>query len=58
MFEGVKKIFTTLQEDRELFEIRAKIYRASYETLIAEGFTEDQAMQIICAHPVIPNKGV
>lgn len=54
MFESIKKIFRALIEDKELFESTAKIYAAMYRSLLAEGFTEDQAIKIVCSHSVLP----
>lgn len=54
MFESVKKIFNILIQDKELFTSTAKIYRNMYEALITEGFSDDQAIKIVCSHSVLP----
>jgi len=55
MFQQVKKIFGVLAEDTELFAITAKIYYNMYQAMIGVGFTDDQAMKIVCSHSVVPN---
>ena len=54
MFDSVKKIFAVLAEDKDLFTSTAKIYYNMYQSLIEVGFTEDQAIKIVCSHSVLP----
>ena len=63
MFEQIKRIFKVLSDDKELFTTTSKIYYNMYQSLVEVGFTEEQAIKIVCSHSVLPtntgkNKGI
>ena len=56
MFAEITKIVKTMSEDKELMKTIATLYRNFYVALCEVGFKEEQAMQIICSHSVLPKQ--
>lgn len=55
MFDQVKTILNSILDDKSLLQLSAKIHRQMFESLVEEGFTEEQAMQIVCSHSILNN---
>lgn len=53
MFDQVKTILNSILEDKDLLQLSAKIHRRMFDDLVKEGFTEEQAMQIVCSHSIL-----
>lgn len=47
--QNIKTLAAFLPTAVEEYEVKSKFKRAKFDALIKEGFTEEQAMQIICA---------
>lgn len=52
MQEGIKAIIAIVPEQIKLFSIHAKVLKAKQEALIKEGFTEEQALEIVKTRPI------
>ena len=52
MLEQLKEMLKEVLADDELFTLSAKVMKKSYEALIAEGFTPDQAIKIVAGQGV------
>lgn len=46
MIEEIKKLLEEMVEDEELFMLAAKIRRKTYLALVAQGFSEEEALEI------------
>jgi ribosomal protein L19E len=46
-----------LEDMKDYYPLASKALRMYYEALIGAGFTETQAMQIVCTHGTIPKAG-
>lgn len=57
MFEQMLLVLKSLSSNEEIFSNLAKIYYQFYVQLIAQGFTEEQAVQIVCASGIVPKAG-
>lgn len=51
MLEEMKQYIVKFVDDTELQRLSAKLLKRWYDALIKEGFTCDQALQILCANP-------
>lgn len=47
--QGTKSLLAMLPTILEEFNVKAKVKRGKFDALVKEGFTEEQAMQIIVA---------
>lgn len=56
MFDEITKVMKLMVNDKELMKTTASLYRNFYEALFEAGFTEEQAMQIVCSHSVLPKQ--
>ena len=53
MFNEIKEVLKALESDTELFDITARLYYNLYERLVKAGFSEDQAIKIICSQNIL-----
>jgi len=47
----IKAYLRTFIDDNELQRLSAKLLKCWYDAMIEQGFTCDQALQILCANP-------
>jgi hypothetical protein len=52
MLEEMREVMRQFSDDPELFALMAKAFRKAYDALIQEGFSKDQAMQLLCSQGV------
>lgn len=48
----VKELIRVLPYQMQINEATAKLTKAKYDSLIEEGFTEEQALKIVCEQPL------
>ncbi len=46
---AIKNMFKDIVDDDEMFALYARMYWRSYVALKQEGFSHDEAMQIVCS---------
>ena len=47
MLDQLKEILKSVNQDSEIFQLVAAQYRAMFLALVAKGFSEEQAMEIL-----------
>lgn len=51
--EEMKDMLRKFTDDNELRRLNAKILKSWFDALVKEGFSEDAALQILCANPSV-----
>lgn len=47
MLDQVKDLFKTITEDEEFFSLYAAMLKKSFDAVVAAGFSEDQALELL-----------
>lgn len=55
MFNQITRILESMAGDKKLLAATASVYYNMFRSLVDAGFTEDQAIRIVCSHSVLPS---
>lgn len=55
MFNQITRILESMADDKKLLTATASVYYNMFRSLVDVGFTEDQAIRIVCSHSVLPS---
>jgi hypothetical protein len=57
MFDNYLAAMKIIASSEEFFETLSKMYHNFYLQLLARGFSEDEALKIICSSNIMPKSG-